>query len=225
MSFLKRFFRFGGKPDAQKPLQQSVYERDNRGTRYDSEETVHDWWGKYTLNPPNFPYIFYRMPSKQDAVNAMLSLPPFKLATDTGKIISTEVLQFGVYDESEIYGKPAWGFFMAGQQITLPLFNSAIASCQKYNGTNPRLSSPPQETTDNAMHSSEDEGDAVEFDFKQELMNDLAIKMYYKARTKEGALEFLAKTEINKELYYIVVSTPHGVFGKDINGIYEQPDF
>ncbi|HEX3870056.1 MAG TPA: hypothetical protein VHV77_06450 [Pirellulales bacterium] len=72
-------------------------ERDNVGTRYETEESVQAFWMPYVLNRPSFPFIFYDMKSKAEAIEAMLSLPPMKVAADTGNLISTEVLQFGVY--------------------------------------------------------------------------------------------------------------------------------
>jgi hypothetical protein len=213
-------------PNDQTQASNLYYERDNLGTRYDSHDKVLDYWEKYIFGKPNDPHIFYDMPSEQDAVNAMLSLPPFKLAADSGKIISTEVLQFGVFDKSEVYGEPIWGFFLAGKQITLELFNLATVSCQKYNGSNAKLISPPQEASNNILELYDNDTDNVEFDSKQEIdvLGIVAVRVFYKARTKKSALEFLKNTDVNKGLYYIIVSTPDGFFGKDINGIYEVAD-
>ena len=44
----------------------------------------------------------------------------------------------------------------------------------------------------------------------------------YKASSKAVALSFLSKLKINRPSYYIVVETPEGNFGKDINGNYQE---
>jgi tetratricopeptide (TPR) repeat protein len=50
------------------------------------------------------------------------------------------------------------------------------------------------------------------------------VKTYetYEAATKVDALVFLETVEVDKDLYYIVVLTPEGNWGKDRMGIYEE---
>lgn len=48
--------------------------------------------------------------------------------------------------------------------------------------------------------------------------------MYYKAKTKGAAIGFLKTEIVEQRNFYIVVRTPEGVFGKDVNGIYEETD-
>ena len=37
-------------------------------------------------------------------------------------------------------------------------------------------------------------------------------------------MAFLRENSVDKPHYYLVVHTPEGVFGRDKDGIYEQPD-
>jgi hypothetical protein len=44
----------------------------------------------------------------------------------------------------------------------------------------------------------------------------------YKARTAEAARAFLAGKMVSERLHYLVVETPEGNWGRDINGIYKE---
>jgi hypothetical protein len=234
MGFLKALFGAKAK---------SLTERDNVGTRYETEERVNAFWTPFILSRPRFPFVFYDMPEKKDAMEAMLSLPPFAIASDSGKVISTEVLEFGVYPVSG--RKDRWGFFLAGEQMKRPLFDAAIASCKKHNGTNPRVSDPPR--AEEAGHAKASNANASSVKFEREEKVDLmammkarnieivdlsggpkgpsfSTKRHYNAPNKAAALAFLRENPVNRPLYYLVVHTPEGVFGRDKDGIYEQPD-
>ena len=43
----------------------------------------------------------------------------------------------------------------------------------------------------------------------------------YTADSREQALAFLATKEVTAKYYYIEVKTPEGIFGRDIEGVYE----
>lgn len=213
-------------------------ERDNVGTRYETQERVRNFWAPYTFGRPSFPFIFYTMSEKKDAMDAMLSLPPIKVASDSGKLISTEVLQFGVYPV-EMDNKAAWGFFLAGDNISLALFEAAIASCKKYRGWNPRVSDPPEAPATVTPTSSEPNSASVTFD-REEKVNtqehlkslgmqitgpgappaQIATKRHYKAPNKETALAFLKANPVDQPLFYIIVHTPDGDVGRDKDGIF-----
>lgn len=173
MTFWKRIFGGGTKsPQSKPPKDQTTktfYEKDNCGTRYDSHERVLDFWGQYRVRPPSFPYVFYNFSSKDQAMEAMLSLAPFKLASDSKKIISTDVLQYGVFDCSKAYSKPTWGFLLAGEGIKHSLFMSAIKACEDRHGTFPRVSDPPKSEAQNVDSKNNGVDDKVIFDFKQEV--------------------------------------------------------
>jgi hypothetical protein len=223
------------------PPRDSLSECDNVGTRYETEEKVNSFWTPYILGRPKFPFIFYDMREKTDAMSAMLSLQPFKIASDSGKLISTEVLQFGVYPHV-VNGKTvSWGFFLAGDRITLTLYDAAIASCKKYNGTDPRVSDPPKGTAAASGSSSKPVLASVTFDWEEKvdmlkqmkargieiagagaLPAQVATKRHHKAPNKDTALAFLKANSVDRPYYYLIVHTPEGVFGRDKDGIFEQ---
>jgi hypothetical protein len=251
MSIWKRFFGDRSKsqaPASEKPTRSAppsrgLSERDNVGTRYESQEKVETWWTPYILSRPKFPFIFYDMREKKDAMDAMLSLPSIKIASDSGKLISTEVLQFGVYPLVVNGQTTSWGFFLAGDQISPALYEAAITSCKKYNGTNPRVSDPPKGSTTVTSSSTKPATTAVTFDWEEKvdmlaqmkargieivgmgaMPAQIAIKRHYKGPSKEAALAFLKATPVDKPFFYVVVHTSDGVFCRDKDGIYEQPD-
>jgi hypothetical protein len=110
-------------------------ERDNVGTRYETSDKVLAFWQTHVKGGSNAPVLMYHMRDRKSAMNAMLSLPPIQIAHDSGKLISTEVLQFGVYPTPE-HGdvERSWGFVLAGQQMTPELYEAAVASCKKVKG-------------------------------------------------------------------------------------------
>jgi UDP-N-acetylglucosamine transferase subunit ALG13 len=233
-----------------KPIQAArpdgkLYERDNVGTRYETQEKVETWWTPYVLGRPTFPFIFYDMREKKDAMDAMLSLPPFKIASDSGKLISTDVLQFGVYPHLANGKVTSWGFFIAGEQITLALFDAAVASCKKYNGTNPRVGDPPKSLAKASPNTLKSGASSATFDFEEKVdmlkqmkargitishagggnvPSQIATKRHFKAPNKDAALAFLKQNPVDKPFYYLVIHTPEGVFGRDKDGIFEQPN-
>jgi hypothetical protein len=149
-------------------------ERDNVGTRYEtadeikayslardlpgsmfSVETIGD--PRVLAPPPKDPqaqkipfiyYYFYVDPrdGKADAIAAMTELPCLKIATDSGKLISTEVLDFGLYPNlcSDGSGKiDSWTVFIGGAHLSLELYEAAINSFKKHQGNEKRVSGPP----------------------------------------------------------------------------------
>lgn len=246
MSLWKRFFGCRSKSSDSAKANHSatatpgLSERDNVGTRYETQARVRNFWAPYTFGRPSFPFIFYSMRTKNDAVDAMLALSPIKLASDSGKLISTEVLQFGVYPCESDGQITSWGFFLAGEQLTLELYDAAIASCTKYNGTNPRVSDPPEAPAPLVTPvAAKPDLDSVLFDREEEIntldhlkalgmefsgsgspVAQIATKRHYKALDKDAALAFLKSTPVDKPLFYIIVHTPDGDVGRDKDGIF-----
>jgi hypothetical protein len=198
---------------------------------------VDGFWIPHILNRPKFPFVFFDFREKKDAMDAMLSLPQMKIAADTGKVICTEVIQFGVYPRTA----GGWGFFIAGDQINLALYDTAVASCKRHNGKNPRLGDPPKGTAVTASNAQQGKASDVTFDREEKVdslaqMKALGIKVvgadsrppivatkrHFKAPNKDAAMAYLKANPVDRAHYYLVVHTPNGVFGRDKDGIYEE---
>jgi hypothetical protein len=232
-------------------------EKDNVGTRYETYQHFLAFWTTYCRGSAKFPVIVYDMRKKKDTMDAMLSLPPVKTASDSGNLISTEILHFGVFpyvvDAYAPVKETVWRFFLAGEPITLALYDAAIASCQKYNGkpydghydinARHRVSDPPKETLTVASTSEMPNPSAVSFDREEKVdmleqargrgvlvpgvdaeRPMIAIKRHYKAPAKDDALAFLKANPVDKPLYSLIVHTPEGDFGRDKDGIFQPTD-
>ncbi|MDR3217661.1 MAG: hypothetical protein LBU22_01555, partial [Dysgonamonadaceae bacterium] len=60
--------------------------------------------------------------------------------------------------------------------------------------------------------------DAQRVTFVSESKDDSSVWMVYTAPSKADAMDFLSQQDIDKPLYYVVVETPEGNFGKDKDG-------
>lgn len=61
----------------------------------------------------------------------------------------------------------------------------------------------------------------VSKDYKDTGTGQMFTYEVYRAKSKQQALAFLKTKEVHKKLYYIEVETPEGIFGRDIDGMYE----
>jgi len=227
-------------------------ERDNVGTRYETAEEIQGYslardlpgsgFSVETIGSPlvttfskdpqarkKIPFIYYYFyvgprDGKADAIAAMTELPCFKIATDSGKLISTEVLDFGLYSKlcSDGSGKIAsWSVFVGGAHLSLELYEAAINSFKKHHGNEKRVSGPPapskaSQTTVGKAPTS------VTFVREEHpsIGGRTATKKIYTAPSKASALVFLQGQTVSKPFTYIEVDTPEGRFGKDMDGIY-----
>ena len=119
-------------PAATKPQAASGYkERDNVGTRYESREDVKGYAMSFQAQGLESPYIRYYFYEKNDALAAILEVPCIKVASDTGKFISTEPIDFGMYPTlaSDGSGRVAtWSVFLAGRHVSQEIFDIAVAA-------------------------------------------------------------------------------------------------
>jgi HEAT repeat protein len=218
-------------------------DQDNVGTRHETQESVEAFWLPYVMNRPDFPFIFYEMREKDDAMGAMLSLSPLKVAADSGKVICTDVLDFGIYPNFVKGQIRSWGFFLAGRRITPQLYEAAIASCKKHNGTNARVSDSPNPAFAVSMPPAGAASVTFDREERVDILEEMrarniefvglqssasrpsiATKRFYRATSRDVALGFLKANVVDVPFYYLVVRTPDGIFGRDKDGIYEQPD-
>lgn len=221
------------KATAPSPVQASSNhrERDNVGTRYETGDDVKAYSMSRDMQGLNIPFIYYGFyvgprDGKADAIAAMTELPCFHVATDSGKLISTEVLDFGVYPVYCSDGSgtiTSWKAFLSGKNITLELFEAAIASFNKHHGNSVRVSDPPAPKPKPAAQPTSGSASSVQFDREEhQTMNGLPItKRYYNGPSKSAAIAFLQEHPVDKPLFFIEVFTPEGRFGRDIDGIYD----
>jgi hypothetical protein len=197
-------------------------ENDNVGTRIDTEKKSKSWIEAWELQgKPLISTIYYSFTEKSDAYSAMLEIPCIKRADDTKQLICTEVLQFGVYLDSN---SNRWIACLMGSTLTSQTFNKAKKSFQKYNGQELSSIKPNQHAAEPfSPQASKGSEDDVKFSCEIDLSKrgGVGIKKIYKAPNKTIALEFLKRKQIDEAFFYIEIETPEGWVGKDKDGIYD----
>lgn len=67
-----------------------------------------------------------------------------------------------------------------------------------------------------------EDDDTSKVNYKEKINDNNSIYEVYAAEKKADALAFLKFKSVHKPNFYIVVDTPEGNIGRDINGIYEE---
>ena len=90
---------------------------------------------------------------------------------------------------------------------------------KKHNGV--RKNDLEPEKTTKAPCVSKGNANKVVFSREEEARGQFKYKIY-KAQNKDDAIAFLSLQKVTKKMFYIVVETPEGNFGRDVDGIYEE---
>ncbi|MBN1563649.1 MAG: hypothetical protein JXA10_07415 [Anaerolineae bacterium] len=237
MGFLKKLF--GKKTDAVvppgKPAQaaapskaskasKSYTEQDNRGTRHDTMSLAQGYWFSRNFGGgKKEPFLLYAFDTREKARTALLELPCIHVASDSGNLISTEIILFGYYPRDND-GK--YEAIVCGDRLSHDLWAQAKASFIKYGGQpvgqgelEPAKSAAPVVATAKVTSPG-----TVTF-VREERKVIYGQTMTYRIHTgpnEASAMAFLEKTPVTRQFYYIVVETPVGNFCRDIQGIYKE---
>ncbi len=190
-------------------------EKDNRGMRIENEsQSMAYWMGERLSKTLEDPFVYYLFHSEADARAALLELPFLHEAGDSGKLICDEVFTFGYYQTSS--GQV--DAFVAGADLTRNLWERLHTACEKHGGAKkndlePRAAAKP---------STSNGGNAKKVKFLREDRANGATYRTYRGGSKADALAFLAEQNVTQREYYLVVETPEGNFGKDIQGFYQE---
>ncbi|MBR0406196.1 MAG: hypothetical protein IJI68_13500 [Eggerthellaceae bacterium] len=212
--------RFGA-AGASESADEGYTEKDNMGTRQETFSQAQSYWMIERLSrPENPPFTLFTFPKADSARAALLELPYIHKASDSGKLICDRLMTFGYYEVSD-NGK-SYGFYEAlvtGYDFTLDEFNQAEDVFKKHGGTLKSHDAP--ETTSRAQSAS---GDASKVKYKETTQSDDGKSVYevYTGPDQASAMAFLKDKPVSKKLYFIVVETPEGNFGRDIMGIYQE---
>jgi len=163
---------------------------------------------------------------EEQARPALLDLPCIQLAKDSGKLICTQVLIFGYYKQQN-------GTFEAvicGDELTSELWEQARVSFAKHGGRlknelDPREAMPgPAKRSPPAATSVPADVSEVRFD-REERHQQMGKTMTYrihKAPDAASAKAFLQRQAVTTPHHYLVVETPEGTYGRDLDGIYKE---
>ena len=218
MGFWKRL---SGKTASGKAQAKSYKEKDNRGTRHDTESMASAYWMARISSPKKDPFVLYTFDTERDAREALLELPCIHVAADSGKLICTEVLIFGYYAARE--GK--YEAIICGDDLTHELWEQAKASFIKYGGR-PRGQGDlePEKRTAPVQKAEAPQPGKVVFvrEDRQVKMGATFVYRIYSGPDAASAKAFLEQNPVTKRLYYIVVETPEGNYCRDVGGIYKE---
>ncbi len=207
---------------------QTFREKDNKGTRQDSESHANAFWGARMLgqfstqsSPKKDPFLLYTFNNEEDARSALLEVPCIHVAEDSGKLTCTEVLTFGYYATKQ----GGYEAIISGDDLSYELWDQAKTSFIKHGG-HPRGQGELAPTKRAVSEQSAANAQASEVVFVREDRrtgeeNDSVYRIY-KAPDATSAKAFLEQNPVSERLHYTVVETPEGNYCRDIMGIYKE---
>jgi len=209
-----------GEEPIPEPEEKVYYERDNRGMRVNTFSQSQSYWiVERFRSSRNDPFVYYTFMDENDAKMAMLELPFIHLASDSGKLICDDIFRFGYFaitNDGKLTGE--YDAFIAGADFTHDMWSITHKVFTKYKGVKKNDLEPNENVKSNSLAN----GNAKNVSFVRENTNGSSVWRVHKAPNKADAIAFLAQQQIRRSLYYIVVETPHGNFGKDIDGFYQE---
>jgi hypothetical protein len=193
----------------------------NRGDRQDDLQQAMAYWIERMSSPVKDPFVMYFFETGKDAREALLDLPCIHEGPD-GKLICTEPLIFGYYRQSD----GLYEAVICGDKLTHDLWKRAKSSFESHGGRRkndlePVVALPPAPPAGPA--SPEDVVFVREERKPTKLGSGIATYRIHKGPDEASARAFLECHPVTKEFHYLVVETPEGSFGRDIQGIYQEP--
>ncbi|MDR0698951.1 MAG: DUF805 domain-containing protein [Tannerella sp.] len=220
------------------------YERDNRGMRVDTfSQSVAYWMIERIKSPRKDPFVYYTFKNENDARAALLELPFIHVAADTGKLICDKLFRYGYYavtNNEQFTGE--YNAFISGADFTHDMWKQTHDTFSRYNGVKKNDLEPEKTaattattltttaattattvTTTTATTRSQPIADnAKKVTFVREDRDATSVWVIYKAPSKSDAMDFLSQQQIVRPLYYVIVETPEGNFGRDKDGFYQE---
>ena len=180
-----------------------------------------EFWARVDADPDHFKYVAYLFPNMSEANNALSKLS-YILTDRDGNLSCKKKIYFGSYPHQE--GAVC---FVGGEKLNYALWREASAVLPELPGaqyfkvsTEPDvLLALPDVDALNREGDLQMESLGVE-DISNEA-GEFSRCFKYSTTSKENALTFLEKTDVQEEGIVIHIETPDGIFGKDINGIFE----
>ncbi len=180
-----------------------------------------EFWARVDADPEHFKYVAYMFSNMSEANNALSKLS-YILTDRDGNLSCRKKIHFGAYPHQE--GAVC---FVGGEKLNYALWREASAVLPELPGAQYfKVSTEPDvmlELPD--VDALNKEGDLqVKSIGVEDISNEsgeFSRCFKYSTISKENALTFLEKTDVREEGVVIHVETPEGIFGKDINGIFE----
>ncbi len=196
-------------------------ERDNVGTRQETmSQAIAYWMAERPGLSVKPPFTLFTFPSANAAREALLEMPFIHRAEDSGKLICDRLMTFGYY-ETTVNAKPSGEYetLIAGSDFSLDEYRLAEEVFAKHGGTCKSHQEP-----DPSVRPMTGAGDASSVKYSETVKGNDGVSVYevYRGPDRASAIAFLKTKPVDRKLYYIVVDTPDGSIGRDINGFYQE---
>ncbi len=193
------------------------YESENLGDRYSTLDAANAYWHTRMFNPSRVhPFTMYFMPSIEDGWEALAKLPYLHTASDSNQLIADRMVSYGCY-AYECDGKKYIEAFVSGDDLTDDEIAFAEQAFIEFGGNKKNT-----DTSRSHPLIHRKPGKASQVKFKCNENGNGRVYEVYSAPSRAAAEDFLKKHPVNKRLYYIVVETPEGNFGRDIDGCFRE---
>ena len=212
---------FGKKTKSdEKQAPTSFFEKDNFGTRQEKMDQANSYWISRNVTQKFDPFVLYTFEKESDARDALLELDCIHVAKDTGKLICTEPLYFGYYRRDD--GK--YSAVVIGESLTHEGWVAAKESFAKHGGQRKNDQEPEKRDTAIPQRGTARPEQVIFVQEKRQQgqMGGTLIYRIYKGPDAASATAFLQQNPVSEKLKYIVVETPEGNYGRDIDGIYKE---
>ena len=198
---------------------QSFTEKDNLGPRHDTFDIAVSYWWARNVAQKFDPCVLFIFDNEGDARDALLELDCIHVAEDTGNLICTETLMFGYYQRDD--GR--YDAVICGEELTHELWAKAKKSFEKHRGKLKNDAEPEKKVISESKKTQAIEEVIYVKEYSEEgLYGGTHTYRIYKAPDAAAAKAFLKRNPVNKPLYSIVVETPDGNWGRDIDGISQE---
>jgi hypothetical protein len=224
MSFIKKLFgkseeisKAGSLQKSQQDTVNTYYEKDNRGTRHDTHLIASGYWLTRLGSRKSDPYLLYEFNTENAASNALLELSCIHKAVDSGKLICSEVLIFGCYQSEN--GK--FEAVLCGGDLSHDLWKQAKSSFIKHGGIK-KESGELEPKAQTASKQSNKTPHPEKVVLVKEYEKNGNFYRILSGPDGETAQAYLANNPVTRRYYYVIVETPEGNYGRDIDGMYKE---
>lgn len=191
-------------------------EKDNLGTRHDTFEHAVTYWMDRMEKQKKSPFVIFTFDTESLAREALLDLPCIHVSNDSGKLICTEVLIFGYFATRE----GTYEAVICGDDLSHELWTLAKESFTRHRGRRKNDREPERAVAATSPRQSVEIKDVVFL--REDRLQDGTVYRIHKAPSAVAAKAWLQQNPVAKPLYYLMVETPDGNYGRDIDGIYKE---
>jgi len=185
---------------------------DNVGTLFTSEGQANAYWVARTAGQKFEPFLLYEFDTINDAINGITGNDFIHTCKDVA-LICTEAFVFGIYDNE----RDKYEVIIAGWDMTKGQWKQARKSLEKNGGKLLKEQEPGNEKSKEIVKT-----EISKVTYQSTDKNGPNTYEVYSGPDAETAKEFLKSKPVTESLYYVIVETPEGNYGRDKDGIYKE---